>query len=121
MLCLSVSPGKAYVRGYEVETINNVIVDVEKPRTTDIETNIPIPFNLGKQIIVNNLSGSIPVGFGTTSYINLYDSRTGTAGISSGNQIGIARIYDIKAKNVSYTDSTTQYETSYTIYKHIHQ
>ena len=112
LFCLSVSPGKAYVRGYEVETINNVLIDVEKPRTTDSDINQTIPFNLGKQIVVNNLSGSIPVGFGTTSYIKLYDSRTGTAGISSGNQIGIARLYDLKAKNVSYADSTTQYEAS---------
>ena len=112
LFCLSVSPGKAYVRGYEVETINTVLVDVEKPRTTDIDINQTIPFNLGKQIVVNNLSGSIPVGFGTTSYVKLYDSRTATAGISSGNQIGVARLYDLKAKNVSYADSTTQYEMS---------
>lgn len=30
--CLSISPGKAYVRGFEIETINNTIVDVEKPK-----------------------------------------------------------------------------------------
>jgi hypothetical protein len=112
LFCLSISPGKAYVRGYEVETINNVIVDLEKPRSTDSDENKSIPFNLGKQIIVNNISGLVPVGFGTTSYIKLFDGRTGTAGISSGSQIGIARVYDLKAKNVSYANSTTQYELS---------
>ena len=112
LLCLSVSPGKAYIRGYEVETINNTIVDLEKPRTTSNDYNQAIPFNLGRQIIVNNVTGSIPVGFGTTSYIKLYDGRTGIAGISSGNQIGICRIYDLKLKNSPYIDANTQFETS---------
>ena len=112
LLCLSISPGKAYIRGYEVETINNTIVDLEKPRTTNNDYNQTIPFNLGRQIIVNNVTGSIPVGFGTTSYVKLYDGRTGIAGISSGNQIGIARIYDLKLKNSPYVDANTQFETS---------
>ena len=34
LACISISPGKAYVRGYEIETISNTIVDIEKPRTT---------------------------------------------------------------------------------------
>ena len=34
-----VSPGKAYVRGYEIETIANTYVDIEKPRTTQEQNN----------------------------------------------------------------------------------
>ena len=112
LFCLLVSPGKAYVRGYEVETINNTIIDVEKTRTTDGDYNQAIPFNLGRQIILNNVNGSIPVGFGTTSQVNLYNGRTVTSGISSGDKIGVARVYDLKLKNVAYTDATTQYEIS---------
>ena len=29
-----ISPGKAYVKGYEIETLNATISDVDKPRTT---------------------------------------------------------------------------------------
>lgn len=108
--CLSISPGKAYVRGYEIETISNVIVDIEKPRTTEKVSNSSVPFNIGRKIIVNNVFGSIPVGFGTTSQVSLYSDRTSNVGTSSGSKIGIARVYDFKLKNAEYSNSTTQFE-----------
>ena len=112
LLCLSVGPGKAYVRGYEVETINNTIIDVEKPRSTSNDYNQAIPFNLGRQIIVNNVSGSVPVGFGVSSLVNLHQGRTVSVGIASDLKIGVARIYDLKLKNAEYTNAATQYEIS---------
>jgi len=112
LLGLSISPGKAYVRGYEVETINNTIIDVEKPRTTNNDYNQAIPFNLGRQILVNNVSGSISIGFGSSSLVNLYQGRTSNSGISSGPKIGVARVYDLKLKNIAYINKATQYEMS---------
>ena len=35
LMAVQVSPGKAYVRGYEVETTAPTFIDVEKPRTTE--------------------------------------------------------------------------------------
>ena len=32
LMTVQVSPGKAYVRGYDIETISNTNIDVEKPR-----------------------------------------------------------------------------------------
>jgi len=40
-----VSPGKAYVRGYEIETISNTYVDIEKPRTSESVQNKTISTN----------------------------------------------------------------------------
>jgi hypothetical protein len=108
--CLSISPGKAYVRGFEIETISNVIVDIEKPRTTEKVFNASVPFNMGRKIIVNNVAGSIPVGFGTTSQVSLYSDRTSSIGISSGSKIGVARVYDFKLKNSEYLNSESQFE-----------
>jgi hypothetical protein len=110
LACLSISPGKAYVRGYEIETISNVTVDVEKPRTTEKVFNSSIPFNVGRKIVVNNVFGSIPVGFGSTSQVSLYSDRTSSVGVSSGSKIGIARVYDFKLKNAEYSNSSTQFE-----------
>ena len=110
--CLVVGPGKAYVRGYDIETIDNVVVDIEKPRTTETAVNQSIPFSIGRQILVNNVYGSIPVGFGSTSQINLYSGRTLTGGVGSDNKIGVARVYDFKLKNAGYANSTTQFECS---------
>ena len=35
ILCLQISSGKAYVRGYEVDKISSTTLDVLKPRTTN--------------------------------------------------------------------------------------
>ena len=110
--CLQISPGKAYVKGYEVETISSSIIDFQKPRDTEKAENESVPFSVGRQLIVNNVYGSIPVGFGQTSTVELYDGRTVTPGTESGNKIGVARLYNLKLKNAEYTDATTQYECS---------
>lgn len=111
-LTLQISPGKAYVRGYEVETLNTINLDVKKPRTTNLVQNTTIPFSLGNQFEVNNVYGGIKVGFGTTSQVNLYSQRTSTQGSASGIPIGIARVYDLKLKNAEYENDATLFETS---------
>ena len=110
LACISISPGKAYVRGYEIETISNTVVDIEKPRTTEKAENASIPFNVGRQILLNNVFGSIAVGL--TTQVSLYDTRTATPGSSSGTKIGVARLYDLKLKNAAYSNASTQFESS---------
>ena len=109
LACISISPGKAYVRGYEIETISNTIIDLEKPRTTETAQNESIPFNIGRKILLNNVFGSIAVGL--TTQINLYDTRTATPGTASGTKIGVARLYDLKLKNAEYSNASTQFES----------
>jgi hypothetical protein len=110
LACISISPGKAYVRGYEIETISNTIVDIEKPRTTERAENASIPFSVGRQILLNNVYGS--VGVGLTTQVSLYSDRTATPGSLSGTKIGVARLYDLKLKNVAYSNASTQFESS---------
>jgi len=110
LACISISPGKAYVRGYEIETISNTIVDIEKPRTTERAENASIPFNVGRQILLNNVRSSI--GVGLTTQVSLYSDRTSTVGVSSGTKIGVARLYDLKLKNAAYSNASTQFESS---------
>ena len=112
LLTLSISPGKAYVRGYEIETINTSNVDLPKTRTTETQSNESIQFSLGRQIELNNVYGATPVGFGTTSYVRLFDKRTQTPGSASGIQVGIARLYDLKLKNAEYSNVSTKFEAS---------
>jgi len=112
LACLQVSPGKAYVRGYEVETINTISIDLEKSRDTEQVLNESIPFTLGKQLELNNVYGSTPVGVGTTNIVNLYSDRTSSPGTSSGLKIGVGRIYDLKLKNSEYSNEATKFEAS---------
>ena len=112
LLTLQISPGKAYVKGYEVETLLTINADLEKPRTTEIVKDVTVPFSLGNQIEINNVYGTIPVGFNTTSTVTLYSKRTQTPGVSSGIPIGVGRVYDLKLKNSEYLNSSTIFETS---------
>lgn len=107
-----VGPGKAYVRGYDVETIDSLVVDFNKPRETEKQVNQSIPFNIGRQILLNNVYGSSFIGFGTEAKVDLYSSRTSTPGVASGNKIGVARIYDFKLRNAEYQNAATQFECS---------
>lgn len=112
LACVSISPGKAYVKGYEVETISNSILDLEKTRTTDVASDESVKFNFGSTIKLNNVYGTVPVGYGTDSYIKLFSDRTETVGVSSGTEIGVARVYDLKLKDASYSGAASVYEIS---------
>jgi len=112
LLTLQISPGKAYVRGYEVETLNTINFDLAKPRTTASVKNITLPFSLGNQLEINNVFGGVKVGFGATSQVKLYSQRTSTPGTASGIEVGIARVYDLKLKNTQYSNATTIFEGS---------
>ena len=112
LACISISPGKAYVRGYEVESISNTILDLEKARTSDTTINEAIQFDFGTQIQVNNVYGYLPVGYTTDSYVKLYRGRTTNVGVSSGTQIGVARVYDLKLKDSAYQNSASVFEVS---------
>ena len=111
-MCLSIGPGKAYVKGYEIETLNTTTVDVPKPRTTQKIVNEALPFSVGRQVELNHVSGSPPIGVGTDSHVNLFNKRTVTVGEGNGTQVGVARVYDLKLKNVGYADSSTIFESS---------
>ena len=109
---ISISPGKAYVRGYEIETISNTLLDIEKPRDTERQTNQSISFNLGNLLTVDNVHGSVPVGFTTISQVSLYSGRTTTPGVPSGEKIGVAKVYELKLRNAEYTGPSTKFEIS---------
>ena len=112
LLSLQISPGKAYVKGYEVETLITVNADLEKPRTTELVEDTTVPFSLGNQLEINRVHGTVPVGFGSTSTVTLYSQRTATNGVASGIPIGVARVYDLKLKNAEYSNNSSVFEVS---------
>jgi len=98
-----ISPGKAFVRGYEVETISSNFLDVPKPRTTATLDNQAIKFNTGSTFTVNRVYGAPQTGIGNTYILSLRDERVGTSQTaSSGKEIGLARVYDFKLESGSY-------------------
>ena len=79
-MCVKLSPGKAYVRGFDVSLPGTTVVDVEKPRDTKDVKTASIPFNMGSVIKVNNVGGTpfINIGGNTTNVVELRNGRENT-------------------------------------------
>ena len=53
-VAIGLSPGKAYVRGFEIETIGQTFVPLDKARTTEFTQNYPTMFSAGNFLQVEN-------------------------------------------------------------------
>ena len=94
-----VDPGKAYINGYKVQTIDNFTTSVDKGTDTIADSSAKVKLGLGSFINVNELGGVWDFDLGVE--VDLYDTAanylTGGAGTisSSGTKIGIARIRSV--------------------------
>lgn len=91
-LAVGIEPSKAYVKGYELETLATTYVDVNKARETATVNNGSIRANLGNWIYVTN-AYSIP-SIDSYAEIGLYSVVSPTPGSDpgSGNLIGTANV-----------------------------
>ncbi|MDB4348693.1 DUF4815 domain-containing protein [bacterium] len=101
-----ISPGKAYVKGYEIESLNAVYLDVDKPRTTRTIEDQNIIYNTGPTIRLNRVYRNPVVGLGNTYLVSLRDQRVGSNQETlPGNEVGVARVYDFRLESGSYNTS----------------
>jgi len=111
LLEIQIGSGKAYVKGYEVETIGTTFLDVEKPRETTTVLGAGIPFQAGNLLRVNNVYGGASVGLATTGYVDLRSHRLGSnKSATAGQSVGRARIYDYKCTNADYSNNASQFD-----------
>ena len=98
-----ISPGKAYVKGYEIESLGVTYLDVEKPRTTKTLQNQNVIYNTGPTFRLNTVYRSPSIGIGNTYAVSLRNQRVGTNQENApGKEIGIARVYDFRLESGSY-------------------
>ena len=103
-----ISPGKAYIEGYEVETIVPAFLDFDKPRTTKTLENQSINYVTGPTFTLNRVSGAPQIGIGTDYTVSLRDQRVGAAATTAaGREIGLARVYDFALESGSYDASNS--------------
>ena len=105
-LHLQCSPGKAYVKGYEIEKISNTFIDVNKARDFQNVNAGITTFEIGNFAKITNLYNTPDIGAvsgETTAYktLGLFDDVTSTRGSASGNQVGVAR-----ARTIQYDSGT---------------
>ena len=103
-----VSPGKAYVKGFAVETVGSTIIDFDKPRTTRTLEGQNLIYNTGPTLSLNRVFRSPTVGLGNTYFVSLRDQRVGSVQdptIHPGKEVGVARVYDFRLETGSYNTS----------------
>ena len=104
---IRISPGKSYVKGYEVPTYDT-FVDYPKPRSTKKVEASSVVFNGGDLLRVNNVTSVPNLGLTSNDTVTLYARRLeNNAG--AGATIGYARVYDFEHHNTSYEDPTSQF------------
>lgn len=114
-----VSPGKAYVRGREIEVISDRIVEIDKARDTDIKRSSVVRTYVGNYIVVTldpvtNITpvtdvqsgDDFAIDFGT---IGLYDGTT-SGGNSTGNVVGTARVKGIELHSGTAGDPAAEWK-----------
>jgi len=107
LMVYQIGPGKAYVNGYDVETISPRLLDVPKARSTERISQV-VQYNAGSLVVVNNGYGSPSIGLGTQATVSLMDSRIGTSPhVAAGTTIGVARVYDFVPES-DYVDDTSR-------------
>ena len=107
LMCIKLSPGKAYVRGYDIEKISTTILDVSKPRETQNVGNVSIPFEMGNLLRINNITGSPK----QNESLELHGIRRSASGNpSSVSKIGDARVYNFRLTDAAYSSSSTNWD-----------
>jgi len=99
LMCVTVGPGKAYVKGYDIQKNVGTVLDVEKPRDTEEIDSVLVPFDMGNVLKVNNVFGSAVL----KSTVSFYTRRRGSSNLPSGDLIGNARVYLFKLSDSAYT------------------
>ncbi len=106
LMCIKFSPGKAYVRGYDIEKTGVDIVDVPKPRTKQFVENQSVPFEMGNLVRVNNVSGAPK----QKEIVYLQSRRKTSNTVGSGSTIGSARVYSFNLTDASYSSASTNWD-----------
>jgi hypothetical protein len=111
-LAVGLSPGKAYVKGYEIEKLATSYVNIDKARDFDTEANFKTRFDIGNFINVTKVFGAPDIGFvsgASESFanVNLYNVATGTRGTeNAGSGNSISQIGRAKTKGFEYSSGS---------------
>ena len=111
-LAAGLSPGKAYVKGYEIETIGTTFVDVEKARDFDTQNNNKTRFDIENFVNVTNVFGSPDIGFVSGDVeafknVNLFNTATVTRGTQqSTTGVTIPQIGRAKSRGFELNSGT---------------
>ncbi len=100
---IDVEPGKAYVKGFEFETIGTVLISNDKARTTNTSTAYDLNLEYGNYLVVANVFSGNNGIFNTGSFAQMDMHCVQTASINTASAaayantlIGTARIRNLE-------------------------
>jgi hypothetical protein len=88
-----ISPGRAYVMGYEIDNLRSKYVISPKARDFTVVNNSTVSTLVGNYVTITGLY-SVP-DLITLSEVDLYNGYTSTPGSAAGTKVGTARIRSI--------------------------
>jgi len=115
LLSVSITPGKAYIKGFEIEKIASTFKDLKKGRDFNTVNAGVTTFEMGNFAFVDNLYNMPDIGDvtgETTPYkeIQLFTDFSGTRGEASGYQIGVARARAIEYHSGTIGNNDAQFK-----------
>jgi hypothetical protein len=109
---VTLSPGKAYVYGYEFETNGPSKLTIDKPRTTASISNKRVTADYGNFVYTTNHYGSFPINSLQTVDLHVVNTAsinvTSTASITN-TKIGTARVKSMAYESASNTSNGSTY------------
>ena len=120
-IAISVSPGKAYIRGFEIEKTQSTIIDVLKARETNSVNASISTFDTGNYALISNVYGTPDITAITgesTAFktVQFYDAANTTRGAANGNLIGVGRSRGIEYHSGTAGSAATNTSSLYKLY-----
>ena len=114
---VTLSPGKAYVKGYEFGTIAPTTLVIPKPRTVTNVNNQRISADYGYYVYANSFFGNFATN--QIANVDIYCVDTGQLINYAGNTSYLAnlKIGTAKIKTVAYDSSANTYDSNTYVYK----
>lgn len=110
-LSLQIEPGKAYVRGYEFETIAPTYIDLPKARTYDTQDGSPAFVNYGKYLLIEDINGDIDyTGNKNIGFYDITDTIIGNGRakhIEFDAVVANKNVYKLYIDNVSFNSANS--------------
>ncbi|MBF83857.1 MAG: hypothetical protein CL489_05205 [Acidobacteria bacterium] len=96
--------GKAYVKGYEFESIATKYTDVDKGRDVETASGYSISTELGNYVIINNANGTFDVG--AHQVTQLHSVPVASINLTSATTVAHTQIGTARIRSIDWEDKT---------------
>ena len=101
LLALTISPGKIYVRGYEIDKVRTTVKDISKARDFESINAGITTFDIGNYALITDVYNTpdiTKISGESTPFktVQFYDAENSTRGSANGNLIGVGRARGIE-------------------------